>query len=238
MAGMSAAARILVGIPVYNEERYIDRVLGEVARYASDVLVVDDGSTDATPTLLAGHPVEVIRHATNRGYGHSLQDMFRWAAVDDFDWLITMDCDQQHEPAAIPTFVEAIGRDDADVLSGSRYLASCVDDDLPPPDRRRINATITAELNDALSLAITDAFCGFKAYRIAALADMAFDVDGYEFPMQFWVRAAQHGLRLREIPVRLIYKDPSRKFGGPLDDPVARLAHYQAVLKQALALAC
>ncbi len=180
---MATQPRILVGIPVFNEAAYINSVLSQVTRYAADVLIVDDGSTDLTPALLAGHPVEVIRHSENRGYGRSLQDMFRWAAVDQFDWLITMDCDEQHEPAAIPHFMEAIEEDNCDVISGSRYLQTDANSDLPPPDRRTINHALTEDMNAALGIDITDAFCGFKAYRIAALADMAFDVDGYEFPI-------------------------------------------------------
>ena len=72
---MPTDPRVLVAIPVYNEERHVARVLAEVARHAKHVLVIDDGSTDETPMLLAGHKVEVIRHAENRGYGRSMQDM-------------------------------------------------------------------------------------------------------------------------------------------------------------------
>ena len=77
--------RILIGIPVYNEEKYVSRVLDEVRRHARDILVIDDGSSDQTPMLLAQQPVEVIRHAENRGYGRSMQDMLRWAKFDGFD---------------------------------------------------------------------------------------------------------------------------------------------------------
>jgi len=226
----SSEPRVLVAIPVYNEAKYVTRVLNRVRQFARDILVIDDGSTDETPMLLAQQPVEVIRHAGNRGYGHSMQDMFRWAAVDGFDWLITMDCDEQHEPEAIPAFIDAIQRDDSDVISGSRYLEPTAIDDAPPSDRRAINRTITSELNARLGLHLTDAFCGFKAYRVAAVSRMDLDVDGYEFPMQFWVEAAAHRLRLSEIPVRLIYNDPSRTFGGPLDDADQRLDHYRATM--------
>jgi len=222
--------RILVGIPVYNEERYVARVLGEVQRYASDILVIDDGSTDATPMRLAEQQVEVIRHATNRGYGRSMQDMLRWAKFDGFDWLITMDCDEQHEPAAIPRFVNELLRDDADIISGSRYMRCSEHVDVPPADRRSINQTITAELNERLGLRLTDAFCGFKAYRVSACHRLSLDVDGYDFPMQFWVQAVANRLRIREIPVRLIYNDPNRSFGGPLDDAEHRLNLYRATM--------
>ncbi len=229
-ASVGMRSRVLVGIPVYNEQGYVARVLDQVRRYARDILVIDDGSTDETPRLLARQPVEVIRHAENRGYGRSMQDMLRWAAVDGFHWLITMDCDEQHEPAAIPRFIDAIQRDDADVISGSRYLESTALDDAPPSDRRGINRTITAELNARLGLRLTDAFCGFKAYRIAACERLSLEVDGYDFPMQFWVQAVAHDLRITELPVRLIYNDPTRSFGGPLDNPGSRLALYRRTL--------
>lgn len=231
---MIAAPRILVGIPVYNEQQYVTRVLSEVRRYAEDILVIDDGSTDATPALLARQPVEVIRHASNRGYGRSMQDMIRWARFDGFDWLITMDCDEQHEPAAIPRFVEAIRSGDADIISGSRYLDETPLDDAPPADRRQINTRLTREINRRLSLGITDAFCGFKAYRVGPCSELQLAVDGYDFPMRFWVEAAAARLRIREVPVRLIYNDPSRTFGGPLDDPESRLAHYETTFHRAL----
>lgn len=229
--------RTLIAIPVYNEQKYVQTVLERVLEYAPEprsVLVIDDGSHDATPTLLAHFPVEVIRHSKNRGYGRSMQDAFRWAAVDGFDWVITMDCDEQHEPAAIPRFVEAALRDDADVISGSRYLDLAGEGDRPPPDRRAINGEMTSEINARLGLSLTDAFCGFKAYRVEALKRLRLDADGYAFPMQFWVQAVAAGLRIREIPVKLIYNDLKRSFGGPLDDPVVRLNHYRCVLHREL----
>jgi len=226
--------RTLIAIPVYNEQSYVSSVLGRVQRYADNVLVIDDGSTDGTPCVLAKNPVEVIRHAHNRGYGRSLLDAFRWAQVDDFDWVITMDCDEQHEPESIPRFIETVKTDRYDVVSGSRYLPESVDEDVPPENRRRINARITAQLNDRLGLSLTDAFCGFKAYRVDAIRRLDLDVDGYAFPLQFWVQAVAHKLRIREIPVKLIYNDPQRTFGGPLNDDAKRLAHYQDVLDRSI----
>jgi dolichol-phosphate mannosyltransferase len=237
MRSSTRPTRTLVAIPVYNEQKYVLRVLELVLQHAPpprQVLVIDDGSTDATPTLLAQFPVEVIRHSRNRGYGRSMQDAFRWAAVDNFDWVITMDCDEQHEPAAIPRFVEAIERDDLDVVSGSRYMVSDPDADSPPPDRRVINGQITRELDERLGLKLTDSFCGFKAYRVAAIKRLGLDVDGYAFPMQFWVQAIAEGLRIGEIPVKLIYNDLNRSFGGPLDDAQNRLNHYRCILHREL----
>jgi dolichol-phosphate mannosyltransferase len=227
--------RILVAVPVYNEQQHVERVIAKIAQYApQDVLVIDDGSTDDTPCLLAKQPVDVIRHKTNLGYGRSIRDAFRWAQCYRYDWLITMDCDDQHEPEALPGFVERIGRGDADLISGSRYLDLDAAD-TPPPDRRRINATVTDWVNDRLGMSITDAFCGFKAYRVECLKDLKLDVDGYALPLQQWVQHAAAEHRVIEAPVRLIYNDPNRTFGGHLDDAAVRLEHYREVFEAELA---
>ncbi len=81
---------------------------------------------------------------------------------------------------------------------------------------------------------MTDSFCGFKAYRVEALKRLSLDVAGYAMPLQLWVQVVDRGLRIREIPVRLIYNDPNRHFGGGLDDPKSRLAHYISVLDEEL----
>jgi glycosyltransferase involved in cell wall biosynthesis len=200
-----ACPRILIAIPVFNEEKSVDRVLGEVARHAAafagEILVIDDGSTDATPSLLARHPVEVIRHGKNRGYGRAMQDMLEWADFRGYDWVISMDCDEQHEPASLPKFVERISAGASDVVSGSRYIDESLPGDPAPEDRRRINALLTREINERLALGITDAFCGYKAYRASVCANLRLDVCGYDFPMQFWVRACAAGLRIEELAV-------------------------------------
>ena len=113
-------------------------------------------------------------------------------------------------------------------------MPSC-QDDLPPTDRRAINATITTTLNELLHLNLTDSFCGFKAHRTGAMLRLRLDESGYAFPMQFWPQAwAAGSARSQEIPVRLIYHDPTRHFGGELDDPENRLHHYLAVLQREL----
>jgi dolichol-phosphate mannosyltransferase len=223
--------RLLIAIPVFNERKYVEHVLAKVKTFHSDILVVDDGSSDGTAEYLASRSdIHLIRHPVNRGYGQSLIDAFGWADRHGYDWVITMDCDEQHEPERIPDFVAAITTDKWDLISGSRYLENRLDNDLPPTDRRAINAQITSVLNDCYTLGLSDAFCGFKAHRVSAMRKLSLDVPGYAFPMQLWPQVAHHKLRLTEIPVRLIYNDPTRHFGGLLDDADNRLRHYLDVL--------
>ena len=224
-------SRLLIAIPVFNERKYVEHVLAKVRQYHDDILLIDDGSTDGTGEYLARRSdIHLIRHPENRGYGQSLIDAFAWADARGYDWVITMDCDEQHEPERIPDFIRAIETDQWDLISGSRYMEQRLDNDLPPTDRRAINATITSTLNDLYRLRLTDAFCGFKAHRISAMRKLELNIPGYAFPMQLWPQVAHHKLRVTEIPVRLIYNDPNRHFGGMLDDASHRLRHYLNVL--------
>ncbi len=229
----------LLAIPVFNEEEYVVRVIDEASRFVPDILVIDDGSTDQTPRLLHRHDaINVITHPENRGYGKSLADAFDFAQRRGYEWLITMDCDEQHEPARIPEFIKTTRQNDADIISGTRYPPGLAVEASVPADRRRINLQITDMLNRRLGLDITDAFCGFKAYRVSALRHFDITVPGYAMPMQLWVQAARAGLTIREIPVRLIYNDPDRHFGGLLDNPSVRLQHYLDVFEAELAARC
>jgi glycosyltransferase involved in cell wall biosynthesis len=230
---LPANIRYLTALPVYNEARHVTAVLDEVVRNAGDVLVVDDGSTDGTRELLAQRTdVRVISHETNQGYGAALRTAFEYAAAQGYDVLVTIDCDGQHEPQRIAQLVEACR--EADIASGSRYLGVDIPAGLAPADRRRINLQITDLLNCRLGLKLTDAFCGFKAYRVEALKKLRPTDSGYAMPLELWVQAAFHDLKIVEVPVPLIYLDEKRSFGGALDDSQTRLAYYHDVIERAV----
>ena len=231
---MKSSIKYLTALPVFNELTNVTGVLDEVSRYANDVLVVDDGSQDGTSELLARRDgIFLIRHGENLGYGAALQTAIEFAIVHHYDVLVTIDCDGQHEPQRIERFVAASAH--ADIVSGSRYLQPKSPRWRAPANRRRINMEITADLNRRLGLGITDAFCGFKAYRVQALSQLTLTEAGYGMPLELWVQAAYQQLSIREIEIPLIYLDEKRSFGGALDSPVARLRYYYEVIDRAQA---
>jgi glycosyltransferase involved in cell wall biosynthesis len=226
--------RVLIVIPLYNEEDSIARVLGEVRRHTpADVLVVDDGSTDRSPDLLRSIGwITLVRHRENRGYGACLVRGFNHALEHGYDAVVTIDADDQHEPALIPTLLAKLGQ--ADIVSGSRYLAGSERGQAGPLDRVRINQLVTARVNQLTGFSLTDAFCGFKAYRSPALGELELDEPSYGLPLQIWIQAARHGLTVHEVAVGRIYPRPDRHFGGNLDRPCARLKYYLETMRKEL----
>ena len=229
------AQHYLTALPVFNEAKYVDEVLDLVKQYSEHVLVVDDGSTDGTTEILAQRDdVIVIQHAQNSGYGAALKTAFDYAIDQQYDSVVTIDCDGQHEPQRIPEFVDACCNG-VDIVSGSRYLKQFHEDTAPPEQRRKINQIVSAEISRRLGIELTDAFCGFKAYSTTGLQKLNLTENGYAMPLELWVQAAQHDLNIIEWPVPLIYLDEDRSFGGVLDDATTRLEYYHLVLDRSIA---
>ena len=225
--------RWLAALPVYNEVGYVDHVLDEVLKFASNVLAVNDGSNDGTGELLdRRNDIAVVHHDQNQGYGAALRTAFQYAIDEGYEIIVTLDCDGQHQPKRIPRFVAACK--DVDIVSGSRYLKKYDGDSVPPAQRLLINKQITKTINDLFQWNLTDTFCGFKAYRTEAIAKLDITVDGYAMPLELWTQAAMLGFRITEEPVPLIYLDEKRSFGGALDDGSVRLAYYNQVIDQSI----
>ncbi len=223
--------KVLVAVPVYNEATHVRAVLAEVRRYSEFILVVNDGSTDGTSELLDTEPgILRVNHPKNRGYGAAVRSAFDFAINNDFDVLVTMDCDGQHQPERIPVLLEAL-TGDCQLVSGSRYLRDFKQDTPAPTDRRGINSIVTEELNAQYGLNLTDAFCGFKAYCVKALGDLRLTENGWGMPLQLWVQSAHLNWNIREVGVPRLYLDASRAFGGVMNDPDTRLNYYREVIR-------
>ncbi len=226
--------RWVTALPVYNEVRHVREVLNQVLQYSPEVLVIDDGSTDGTAEVLKEFPqIVVLTHRPNKGYGAALRTAFDYAVQQGYDAVVTIDSDGQHQPGLIRQFVDAT--EEADLVSGSRYLANLPGDSPAPEERRRINRRLTDELNHRLGLDLTDAFCGFKAYRGEALAKLDLVENGYAMPLELWVQASSLNLVVKELPVPRIYLDEARSFGGALDDGATRLEYYHLTVDRSLA---
>ncbi|MBI2470105.1 MAG: glycosyltransferase family 2 protein [Planctomycetes bacterium] len=227
--------KILVAIPVFNETD-VRSIIQRVNNFHLDVLVIDDGSTNGLhKDLINIGNIHVITHPSNLGYGKTIIDAFTFAMENGYDYLLTIDSDGQHEPEEISLFLREIPFYDCDILSGSRYYFSTKIDNEFPKERYLINKEITGIVNSITGFDVTDAFCGFKAYRVEKLKLMRLSEHGYGMPLQLWIHAWKSGLRVREIPVKLIYKDLSKQFKGVLKNPVKRLNYYKNIIEKEVA---
>jgi dolichol-phosphate mannosyltransferase len=232
---MKQSKKFLTVLPVYNEASTVNEVLDLVAKHAEHVLVVDDGSTDGTSALLANRDdIILLQHPVNKGYGAALISGFQFAIENEFEFVVTIDCDGQHEPQRIQDFVSEIQKTGADIVSGSRYRDEFDEDTSAPADRRRINQIITQTIKDCMGIELTDAFCGFKAYRVESLKKLELLETGYAMPLELWVQAACEKLKVVEVAVPRIYLDENRSFGETLDNANTRLEYYHDVIKRAL----
>ncbi len=236
----------LVVVPVYNEMPHLGDVMLTIRLcWDGDVLAVDDHSTDGSTDLLRMiGTIHLLRHERNAGAGGVLLSAFRFAARRGYRSVITLDADGQHSPFLLKTFFRAIEphctgrcgcRTKADFVWGSRYLTGYRT--LAPTfqARQEVNKTITRRLNALTGYALTDAFCGFRAYRTEALAKLCLTETGYGMFMQMTLQAARAGLSIREISVPLIYLDETRNFQDVFRDTRARLAYYHRVIDTELA---
>jgi glycosyltransferase involved in cell wall biosynthesis len=196
---------LLVLVPVFNEGPHVKAVLAGIRQHtAADILVVNDGSTDNSLARIGESDVTyIINHEKNVGPGGALISGFRFATECRYQVLITMDADGQHEARDIPRFLEAI--EDVDIVLGSRYLPDSERRNAPPKHREWASGVLTRLVCQYTAYNITDCACGFRAYRISALRKLNLTEKGYAWPFQLWIQADGAGLRVKEIPIALIY---------------------------------
>lgn len=228
---MSVNQKILVGIPIYNEEQFLKATFESLEPLLEQypllsILLFDDGSTDSTPAIIEfleeKWPLRIIhnRHDQSKGYGKTIIDILRFGCEnqDQYDIVITFDADMQHDPKTIPVIIEKMAHENhIDIVSTSRYL----DPDMVikalnvPYDRFLVNMCLTKLINMLYNYSLSDSFCGLKGYRVCRVERMFRMRDvGYSSPLEFWINAAYYDLFVDEVPTSLIYVDERRGRGS------------------------
>jgi glycosyltransferase involved in cell wall biosynthesis len=205
----------LVLLPAFEEEATLPALLAELARVEPKlpVVVVDDGSRDATARVAAASGARVLRHPFNLGYGAALQTGYKYALARGAEWVVQMDADGQHLPSEIAGLVEPVRRGECDLLVGSRFLSA---GDYRMGPVRTAGRQLFRAVARASGLAITDPTSGFQALGPRALALFAEDWFPSDYPdVDVLLVATRAGLRVREHPVRMAEGSrPSTLHGG------------------------
>jgi glycosyltransferase involved in cell wall biosynthesis len=223
--------KILLGIPVFNESKTLKKLFNQIdGAFNCDILFVDDGSSDNSANIISKfNNIKFLQHQSNEGYGQTLIDIFSYSIKNNYDFLITIDADGQHEIAHIENFINQISEDKIDIISGSRYLQEFKENLTAPSDRYEINQEFTHLINKITNFSLTDSFCGMKAYKVSSLKKLNLTEKGYAFPIEFWLEANRQSLTVKETPIKRIYSDLNRCFGGELDEPQNRRNYYFSV---------
>lgn len=198
---------VLVGIPAYNEEKTIAKVVLDALKHADKVVVCDDGSSDMTAEIAERLGAEVIRHEANQGYGASVRTLFRRARELNADVFVTLDADGQHDPKEISIVVKPIVEDAVDIAVGSRFVSQALSSGMPL--YRKVGVKLITKLTNAGSGGGTvgDAQSGFRAYSKNSLEALELSENGMGLSSEILMDAGRQHLRVCEVPVSISYNN-------------------------------
>ena len=200
---------VVAGIPAYNEERTIAKVVVVSLRQVDKVVVCNDGSTDMTGIIASKLGAEVISHERNLGKGEALRSLFKAARSIGADVLVTLDGDGQHNPEEIPRLVDAIRSGAADVVVGSRFLG-------PRTAVPRYREVGNKFLNALISDTVGDTQSGFRAYGKAVIESIVPAEMGMGVDSEILMEASQRGFKIAEVPVSVAYGGGKTSKHNPL----------------------
>ncbi len=207
--GLDKAKRLVVaGIPAFNEERTIAKLVLEAQKHVDVVLVCDDGSTDCTAEIAERMGADVIRHERNMGYGAATKSLFSMARDLNADVLVTFDGDGQHDPNAIPHLIEPVLENKTDIVLGSRFLSSKKNG---VPRYRGWGIKMITKLTGAASNhKLHDAQCGFRVFGRKAISELNLVENGMGASVELVMKAEKQGLTVTEVSTECKYKDLER----------------------------
>lgn len=196
------ALKCVVVMPTYNNAGTIAQVISDVKNYADDVIVVNDGSTDNTASILASiEGIKVIDYPKNKGKGYALKLGLAKAYEWGYRYAITIDSDGQHYADDIPVFIEKIEEKPDSLLIGARNLTA---DNMPSKNtfaNKFSNFWYKVETGEKLS----DTQSGFRLYPLEKLQKIHLITRRYEFEVEIIVRAAWRGVNVENVPIKVYY---------------------------------
>jgi glycosyltransferase involved in cell wall biosynthesis len=199
---------VLVAIPAHNEDRFIGSLVLKLRARDYSVLVVDDGSTDATARVAEAAGATVVAHASNLGKTAAVQTAFEHAQALPVDALVLLDGDSQHDPGDVETLLEPVLDGQADMVVGSRFagIRSRI-----PRWRAAGQRALTAATNLGSGLRLSDSESGFRAFSRRAIEEMRFRGSGFAIEPETQFAARQRGWKVLEVPIRVHYELPLKR---------------------------
>ncbi len=198
-------------VPTYNNQKTLKKVLDSILDFTSNVIIVNDGSTDQTNEILKQyHHLTQIHHPKNLGKGRALRNGFRKAIEQNFEYAITIDSDGQHFASDIPIFIAAIQEEPNSLLIGSRNMTQ----ENVPKKSSFGNKFSNFWFKFETGIKLEDTQSGFRLYPLK-LIPKQFYTNKFEFEIEVIVRSAWKGIVVKNIPIQVLY------------DPAERVSHFR-----------
>jgi glycosyltransferase involved in cell wall biosynthesis len=195
---------LVIGLPAYNEEKNIAKIIVKLQKVADKIIVCNDGSTDLTGEIAQKMGVVVINHPRNLGYGAGIRSIFIKAEELDSDVLVTFDADGQHRVEDIKALLEPILKNEADIVIGSRFLN---DNNKNVPQYRKVGIkAITDIANTSMDIKLTDSQSGFRAYSKKVLKEITPSEYGMGVSTEILIKANKKGFKIKEVPIIIKYE--------------------------------
>jgi glycosyltransferase involved in cell wall biosynthesis len=202
-------------IPAYREEKHIAEVVRRTRLQLDHVVVVDDGSPDATAFQARDAGAEVVVHDVNRGKGAAIKTGLRELAGRGFAYILILDADGQHLPEEIPRFLEKAGITQSRFIVGSRMS----DTRKMPLARKLTNRFMSWQISRLCGQPIPDTQCGFRMIHRDLVPDLLCESDAFEYETEMLFIAAKRGYRISSVPISTVYGDEKSKI-RPLRDTI------------------
>lgn len=196
--------KIAIGLPAFNEEKNIGKIVAQLLDKSYSVIVCNDGSSDSTGIIAEKMGAIIINHKKNLGYGAAIGSIFRKARDEKFDILVTFDSDGQHRISDIEKMIEPIQNKTADIVIGSRFTEDGKAD--MPRYRKMGIKVITNLVNSQTGKNITDSQSGFRSYSSEVLSKMNLSENGMGVSTEILIKANKQKLKIIEIPITILYE--------------------------------
>jgi glycosyltransferase involved in cell wall biosynthesis len=201
-------------IAAFNEEPDVFHVVTGAARFVSQVVVVDDGSTDATAARAAAAGAIVLRHDRNRGKGHAIRTGLTYILERKYSHVLLLDADMQHDPSEIPKLIEQAERGIGDFILGEREFTK----DRMPAARFYSNVIGSRILSRFIGSDVADSQSGFRLIRADLLREVAFTGNGYEIETEMLIKLTRAGATVERVTLRRLQYEGSRSKIRPFRD--------------------
>ncbi len=205
--------RTCVIIPTYNESRKIAKLISAIRQYNLDVLVVDDGSTDRTSFIAQNSRAYVLRSRNNKGKGASLIRGFNYALANEYDAVVTMDGDGQHQAQDLAYFIRLAKYSDNGILIGNRMQRI----KNMPLVRVLANRIMSWFISCLVRQKIPDTQCGFRLIKKEVLRRLRLTTSKYETESEMLIKAGRLGFKIKSVPIKTIYSGEKSQINPFID---------------------